>query len=72
MGHRTHGCCMNIRKIRADIHERFAAIEQRATAQAEKAMDVEDAECYRVAHSDVHATLTEAGDWWYQRRGREV
>lgn len=71
MGHRTQGCCMDIRNIRADIHERFAAIERRATAHAEQAMDEEDAECYRRAISDVHATLTDSGDWWYQRSGRE-
>ena len=71
MGHRTQGCCMGIRNIRADIHERFAAIAQRATAHAEQVMDDEDAGCYRRAVSDVHATLTDHGDWWYQRPGRE-
>ena len=68
MGHRTHGCCMGIRNIRDDIHTRFEAINQRATAHAEQAMDDEDAASYRYAISDVHAILKDDGEWWYRRR----
>ena len=51
-----------------DIHTRFEAINQRATAHAEQTMDDEDAASYRYAISDVHAILKDDGEWWYRRR----